>query len=97
MLITMVLFMVIFWVLIIRPQKKKQKEHEQRLAAIKVGDRIITAGGVHGIISAVRDRTISLKIAENVRIDMEKSAVGTILPKEGEAAAALEADKPAAK
>lgn len=95
MLITMALFMVIFWVLIIRPQKKKQKEHEQRLASIKVGDRIITASGVHGIISAVRDRTISLKIAENVRIDMEKSAIATILPKEGEAAATIEAAKQA--
>ncbi len=91
MIVTMVLFMVIFWVLIIRPQKKKQKEHEQKLAALKKGDRVITAGGVHGIINAVKERTVSLRIAENVHVEVEKVSVATVLPKEGEAAAAVEA------
>lgn len=89
MMITMVLFMVIFWVLIIRPQKKKQKEHEAKLASLKPGDHIISAGGIHGIIMSVRDRTVSLKIAEGVKVEMDKASVLTILPKEGEAAAAL--------
>lgn len=97
MIVTMVLFMVIFWVLIIRPQKKKQKEHEQKLAALKKGDRVITVGGVHGIINAIKERTVSLRIADNVHVEVEKSSVASVLPKEGEAAAAVEAAAGAAK
>lgn len=89
MLITMVLFFVIFWVLIIRPQRKKQKEDEARRAALKKGDRIVTIGGLHGVINAVSDRTVSVRIADNVHVTMEKSSVATVLPKEGEAAAAV--------
>lgn len=82
-IIMMVLFMVIFWVLLIRPQKKRQKEHEARLSALKSGDRVITSGGIHGIITTIRDRSITVKIAEGVRIDIEKAAVATVLPKDG--------------
>lgn len=89
MLITMVLFFVIFWVLIIRPQRKKQKEDEARRAALKKGDRIVTIAGIHGVVNAISDRTISVRVADNIHITMEKSAVATVLPKEGEAAAAV--------
>jgi preprotein translocase subunit YajC len=89
MLITMALFFVIFWVMIIRPQRKKQKEDEARRAGLKKGDRVVTIGGVHGVINAVSDRTVSLRIADNVHVTMEKSSVASVLPKEGEAAAAV--------
>jgi preprotein translocase subunit YajC len=89
-IIMMVLFMVIFWVVLIRPQRKRQKEHEARLAALKKGDRVVTLGGVHGLIEAVRDTTLSLKIAEGVRVDIDKAAVARVLASAaGEAAPAV--------
>jgi len=77
-LIMMVLFMVIFWVLLIRPQRMRQKEHERRIAALKKGDQIVTSGGIHGLITAVRDREITLKIADGVHIDLDRAAVAII-------------------
>ena len=81
-LVMMALFMVIFWVLLIRPQQRRQKEHNARLAALKKGDRVIIAGGIHGLIEAVRERSLSVKIAEGVRVDVEKAGVTTVLPKD---------------
>lgn len=82
----MALFMVIFWVLLIRPQQRRQKEHNARLAALKKGDRVIIAGGIHGLIEAVREQSLSVKIAEGVRVDVEKAGVTTVLPKDEPAA-----------
>ncbi len=81
-LVMMALFMVIFWVLLIRPQQRRQKEHNARLAALKKGDRVIIAGGIHGLIEAVREQSLSVKIAEGVRVDVEKAGVTTVLPKD---------------
>ncbi len=85
-LVMMALFMVIFWVLLIRPQQRRQKEHNARLAALKKGDRVIIAGGIHGLIEAVREQSLSVKIAEGVRVDVEKAGVTTVLPKDEPAA-----------
>ena len=82
-LIMMVLFMVIFWVLLIRPQRLRQKEHERRVAALQKGDQIVTSGGIHGIITGLRDREITVKIAEGVHIELDRHAVATVVPKEG--------------
>ena len=81
-MIMMILMVVIFWVLTIRPQQKRQKEHNARVAALKKGDRVVIAGGIHGIVEATRDQTLSVKIAEGVRVDVERAAVSAILSKD---------------
>jgi len=82
MFITLFLMMVIFWVLLIRPQRKRQKELETKVNALKSGDRVITAGGFHALVTNVKERTVILKIADNVKVELEKASVATILPKE---------------
>ena len=70
---------VIFYFLIIRPQSKRQKEHTAMVAALKTGDKIVTNGGIHGIIANVKEgHTLILKIADNVKIEIDKSAVASI-------------------
>jgi len=78
-LIPFILVFVIFYLLIIMPQRKKQKRHMEMVGNLKAGDRIITTGGIHGTIMGVQKDRIELKIAANVKIEITKSAVGVIL------------------
>lgn len=78
-LIPFILVFVIFYLLIIMPQRKKQKRHQEMVNNLKSGDRIITTGGIHGTIMGVQKDRIELKIAANVKIEITKSAVGVIL------------------
>jgi preprotein translocase subunit YajC len=68
----------IFYFLIIRPQNKKQKETQKMLAALKKGDRIVTIGGIHGIIQRVGEGTVVLKVDDNVKIEFSRSAVSSV-------------------
>jgi preprotein translocase subunit YajC len=77
-----VLIFVIFYFLLIRPQQKKQREHQKMLEAIAKGDKVVTSGGIYGLVTNVKDNVIVLKIADNVKIEVAKSAVSGILPKE---------------
>ena len=77
----MILMFVIMYFLIIRPQKLRQKELEQRIAQIKSGDKIVTTAGVHGLVTNVKDRTVMVKVDNNVKIEFEKSAIATIVSK----------------
>jgi len=80
--IPIILIFVIMYFVLFRPQMKRQKELARLVSALKTGDRVVTASGIHGLISNVKDRTITLKIADNVKIEMEKSAVATVLKAE---------------
>jgi len=80
--IPIILIFVIMYFLLFRPQMKRQKEQAKLVSALKTGDRVVTAAGIHGLISNVKDRTVILKIADNVKIEIEKSAVTTIVPAE---------------
>lgn len=92
MLVPMVCIGVIFYFLIIRPQSKRQKEHAAMVTALKTGDKVITSGGIHGIISNVKEGNIlSLKIADNVKIEIDKSAIATIVKSSESAAPATTA------
>ena len=72
----------IFWFLIIRPQMKRQKEHQEKIGGLKKGDRVVTAGGLIGKIVAVRDDEVELELARDVRVKAVKSTIGdVILPK----------------
>jgi len=73
------LFMgVIFYFLLIRPQQKRQKQHQQLLSNLKTGDRVVTSSGIHGLIANVKETTFLLKVADNVKIEVDKSAVSGI-------------------
>ena len=80
--VPIILIFVIMYFLLFRPQMKRQKEHARLVSALKTGDRVVTASGIHGLISNVKDRTVIVKIADNVKIEMEKSAVTTVVKAE---------------
>ena len=70
---------VIFYFLIIRPQSKRQKDLEKVLASLKTGDKVVTSSGIHGIISNVKEgKTLILKIADNVKIEIDKAAITSV-------------------
>jgi len=77
--ITLGLVFLIFYFLLIRPQKKEQKKLEALIANIKKGDKIVTIGGIHGIISLVKERTVIVKVDEGCKIEMSRSAIATVI------------------
>ena len=74
-LIFFVVIILIFWLFFIRPQSKRQKKLQQERDAIAVGDSVITAGGVHGVVRKVREQTFEVEIARDVCIEIAKSSV----------------------
>jgi preprotein translocase subunit YajC len=77
-IIPLVFMFAIFYFLLIRPQQKKAKEHKALLEAMKKGDNVITAGGVHGKVTAVEDELVTLEVANNVNIKITKSYIAAI-------------------
>ena len=92
--ITFGVIILIFYFLIIRPQRKRDKEAKARLDAIKKGDKVVTIGGIRGTVAVVKDSTVILKVDDNTRIEFSKSAISSVLNKKEEAPAA---EKPAKK
>jgi preprotein translocase subunit YajC len=74
-IIMIVLLFVVFYFFMIRPQSKRQKEIRNFRAAMKVGDKVITSGGIYGRIKEISDDTILLEVDENVRIRVDKNSV----------------------
>lgn len=70
-----VLMGVIFYFLLYRPQQKEQKKRTEMLNNLKKGDKVVTIGGVHGAITGITDKIVTLKIAEKVEIDISRTAV----------------------
>ena len=66
----------VFYFLVIMPAKKQQKKKEAMIGALKKGDKVVTSGGIFGTVSAVEEQTVLLKIAENTKIRISKSAIG---------------------
>lgn len=83
-LLPLILIFVVFYFLLIRPQQKKAKEHKQMLENVKKGDKVITAGGVYGVIDSVGNNTIVVKIAENVKVKFGKSYIAAVRPSSDE-------------
>lgn len=69
--------------LLFRPQMRRQKEQQRVVASLKTGDRVITASGIHGMITNVKDTTVTVKVADNVKIEMDKSAVTNVVKSDG--------------
>lgn len=88
MVSTLIMFgaiFAIFYFMIIRPQQKKAKEREKLLSALKKGDKVITNGGLHGVIAGLDDKTCLIDVGNNVKMKFERSAVAGITnPKEEE-------------
>ena len=72
---------LIFYFMIYRPQRKRQKDREALVSQMDKGDKVILAGGMHGTISAIEDTTILVQVAESTKIRFEKSSVNTVVPK----------------
>src|SRR5438477_12903048 len=75
-LIPFVLVLAIFYFIILLPMKRKQQKVQDFLGALKVGDRVITTGGIHGQVTRLGDQSIQLQIADKVRIEVSKAAIG---------------------
>lgn len=78
-LIPFALIIGIFYFLIIRPQNKKQKETQRMLSAIKKGDKIVTIGGIHGVIQSVKEASVVVKVDENTKLEFSRSAISTVV------------------
>lgn len=77
---------LIFWFLIIRPQMRRQKEHVAKIASIKRGDQVITAGGLLAKVIKVDEAYVEIELAQGVRVKAVKSTIGDIVPPAGSAA-----------
>ncbi len=73
------LIFVIFYFFIIRPQNKKQKETQKMLSSLKKGDKIVTIGGIHGVISSADEQTVIVKVDDNAKIKFTRSAIATVI------------------
>ncbi len=83
----LILIFVIFYFLLIRPQKQKQKKLRSQVEAMKIGDKVITAGGIHGLVTSVKKQSISVKVDNNVKIEFEKGSIATVISKDSSAPA----------
>jgi len=77
--IPLLLMFVVLYFLMIRPAQKRQKDKDRMLGALKKSDRIVTAGGIHGEILQVKEQTLVVRIAENVKVELQRSSVSSVL------------------
>jgi len=77
----------IFYFLLIRPQQKQKRERETMLSAVKPGDRVVMSSGLHGTVVKLSDNAVTLKVADQVRLEFDRSAIGRIVPASGEGGA----------
>jgi preprotein translocase subunit YajC len=77
--IPFIFIFVIMYFVLFRPQKKRQQEQQRLISSLKTGDRVVTSAGIHGLIANVKETTVILKVADNVKIELEKSAVTNVL------------------
>lgn len=75
---------LIFYFMIIRPQQKRAKEKEKMLSNLEKGDKVVTNGGIHGVIAGLEEKTALLMVSENTKIKVERSAITTVLAKKTE-------------
>jgi len=81
MVSTIVMFgavFAIFYFMIIRPQNKKQKAVEKMISGVKKGDKVVTIGGIHGTVSAVKEKTVVVKVDDSAKLEFSKSAIASV-------------------
>ncbi len=84
-LLPLILIFVIFYFLLIRPQKSKEKEHSKMLGNLNKNDEVVTSSGIHGTIVNVKDKSVILRIDDNVKMEIEKSAIAYVKKTQGDA------------
>ena len=97
MLLWVVPLMVIFYFLLIRPQQKRERERQSLIASVQKNDRVVTVGGIHGVVTAIHDNEVTLKVDEdnNVRLKFSRSSVARIVkPGEDEGEPAVKVEHP---
>lgn len=77
--IMMGLVFLVFYLLLIRPQRTRQKKHQEMVENLKPGDKVITSGGIHGTVMGVQKDKLELKIASNVKVDIAKTSIAVIV------------------
>jgi preprotein translocase subunit YajC len=77
--VPLIFIFIIMYFVMIRPQKKRQEQQQKLIASLKTGDRVVTNAGIHGLISNVKESTVLLKVADNVKIEVDKSAITNVL------------------
>ena len=77
--VPLIFIFIIMYFVMIRPQKKRQEQQQKLIANLKTGDRIVTNAGIHGLISNVKETTVLVKVADNVKIEIDKSAITNVL------------------
>ncbi len=91
MFVPMVCVFVIMYFLLVRPQQQQRKKLQEMVDNLKTGDAVVTTGGLHGIVSNLKDgSTLMLKIADNVRVEVDKSAIASVLKEVKEVKTSLE-------
>lgn len=73
------LFLVVLWFLLIRPQQKRQKEHAQLVRDLQVGDDVVTVSGLHGHVVALTDDTVDLEVTDDIVLRFQRSSVGRVI------------------
>ena len=76
--IPIILMFAIFYFLLIRPQQKKAKVHKEMLSAIKKGDKVITNGGLHGVVTGIQDTVVTMEIAPKIRVKVSRGSIAGI-------------------
>lgn len=82
-LFPLILIFIIFYFLLIRPQKTKEKEHQKMLANLNKNDEVVTSSGIHGTIVNIKDKTVILRIDDNVKIEIERNCIASIKKTQG--------------
>jgi len=77
-LFPLVIIFVIFYFLLIKPQKNKEKEHLKMIAGLNKNDEVVTSSGIHGTIVNVKEKTVTLRVDDNVKLEMEKSSIAFV-------------------
>ncbi len=77
----LIILFVIFYFLLIRPQQQRQKEHREMLKKLEKNDEVVTVGGVHGTVVSVGETTAMIRIAENVKVEIDKTSLTTVTKK----------------
>jgi len=77
-MIPFIVIFIIFYFLLIRPQQKKAKEHAKLVESIKTGDQVVTNAGIHGVVANVKEKTLIIKIADNVKVEFDRAAVAAV-------------------
>jgi len=87
-LLTQVVFFAaifaIFYFLLIRPQQRQKRDRERMLSAIKKGDRVVTSSGMHGTVLGLNEHTVTLRVADQVKLEFDRGSIGRILEAQGE-------------